>query len=166
MLIQATPFVMTSRGRDKLAWADSPQGTFNLKSAYRIAMGHEENADFSAGWIWKANTLPRIKTFLWMCAHDSIRVRSCLMKRGVCVEDLCPICQEAPESVFHALRDCSWVKLMWSKLGITEANQVFWNSGLLDWLHWNGNHTDMGANTSVAMRLSWKIRFPFAVWNI
>ena len=27
--------------------------------------------------------------------------------RGVYEEDLCPICQEAPESVFHTLRDCS-----------------------------------------------------------
>ena len=132
MLIQATPFTMTSRGKDKLTWASSPQGSFSLKSAYRIAIGHKENADFSAGWIWKENTLPRIKTFLWMCAHNSIEVRSCLMKRGVYAEDLCPICQEELESVLHALCDCAWVKLVWSKIGITEANQVFWDSGLLD----------------------------------
>jgi len=129
-------------------------------------MGHRECGVFSAGWIWKANTLPRIKTFLWMCAHNSIGVRSCLMKRGVCVDELCPICQEALESVLHALRDCAWVKLVWARLGITEANRVFWDSGLLDWLHWNGNHMDTGDVTSVSMRLPWKIRFPFAVWNI
>ena len=70
MLIQATPIAMTSRGCDKIAWADSTQVTFNLRSAYRIAMGHEESSKFSASWIWKANTLPRIKTFLWMCAHN------------------------------------------------------------------------------------------------
>lgn len=39
MMIQATPIAMTSRGRDKLAWANSPEGTPNLKSVYRIAMG-------------------------------------------------------------------------------------------------------------------------------
>ena len=114
MLIQATPYAMTSRGRDKLAWAESPQGNFSLKSAYSIAMGQGECEDFSAGWVWKVNTLPRIKTFLWMCAHNSIGVRSCLMKRGVCVEELCLVCQEAPESVLHALRDFAWVKpLSW-----------------------------------------------------
>ncbi|KAK9986020.1 hypothetical protein SO802_030971 [Lithocarpus litseifolius] len=145
------------------------KGFFNLKSAYRIAMGHDESPkspEFNAYWIWKANTLPRIKTFPWMCAHNSIGVRSCLMKRGVCEEDLCPICQEASESILHALRDCPWVKLVWTKLGITKANQMFWNSGLLDWLHWNGNHTSMVATTNLPVSLSWKINFPFAVWNI
>ena len=106
MLIQATPIAMTSKGSDKLAWADSPQGTFNLRSAYRIAMGHEESLKFNANWIWKANTLPKIITFFWMCAHNSIRVRSCLMRRGVCEKALCPICPEVEESILHALRDC------------------------------------------------------------
>ena len=106
MLIKATPIAMTSRGCDKITWADSPQGTFNLKSGYRIAMGHEEVPKFSASWLWKANTLPRIKTFIWMCAHNCIGVRSCLMRRGVCAEAMCPICQEAEESILHALRDC------------------------------------------------------------
>ena len=110
LLIQATPIAITSRGCDKIAWADSPQGTFNLSSAYRIAMGHEESPSFSASWIWKANTLPRIKTFLWMCTHNSIGVRSCLMRRGVCEEVMCPICQEVEESILHALRDCPWAK--------------------------------------------------------
>ena len=110
MLIKATPIAMTSRGCDKITWADSPQGTFNLKSGYRIAMGHEEVPKFSASWLWKANTLPRIKTFIWMCAHNSIGVRSCLMRRGVCAEAMCPICQEVEESILHALRDCPWAK--------------------------------------------------------
>ena len=106
MLIQATPIAITSKGCDKIAWADSPQGVFSLRNAYRIAMGHEESSTFSASWIWKANTLPRIKTFLWMCAYNSIKVRSCLIRRGVCEEAVCPICQEAEESILHALPDC------------------------------------------------------------
>lgn len=39
MLIQATPNAITSRGCDKIAWADSLQGTFNLRSAYRLRWG-------------------------------------------------------------------------------------------------------------------------------
>ena len=110
MLIQATPIAMTSKGCDKIAWADSPQGIFSLRNAYRIAMGHEESSTFSASWICKANTLPRIKTFLWMCAYNSIKVRSCLIRRGVCEEAVCPICQEAEESILHALPDYPWAK--------------------------------------------------------
>jgi len=82
MLIQATPIAFTCRGVDKLAWADSPKGTFELRSAYKIAMGIVDDSPFLAEWLWKANTLPRIKTFLWMCANNSIRVKVCLEKRG------------------------------------------------------------------------------------
>ena len=162
MLIKATPIAMTSRGCDKITWADSFQGTFNLKSAYRIAMGHEEVPKFSASWLWKANTLPRIKTFIWMCAHNCIGVRSCLMRRGVCAEAMCPICQEAEESILHALRDCPWAKAVWNRLGRLEVDQVFWNSELLDWLSRNGNKR----STSVTLKPPWEILFLFTVWNI
>ena len=162
LLIQATPIAITSSGCDKIAWADSPQGTFNLSSAYRIAMGHEESPSFSASWIWKANTLPRIKTFLWMCTHNSIGVRSCLMRRGVCEEVMCPICQEVEESILHALRDCPWAKAIWNHLGRVEVDQDFWSSELPDWLSRNGNQR----STSVTMNPPWKTLFSFVIWNI
>ncbi|KAL0011836.1 hypothetical protein SO802_006944 [Lithocarpus litseifolius] len=46
-------------------------------------MGFEDTPPFSANQIWKVDTLPRIKTFLWMCAYNSIGVKVCLQKRGV-----------------------------------------------------------------------------------
>ena len=49
--IQATLVTLLSRGVDKLAWSGSPKGTFDLKSAYRIAMGDECIEPFSAHWI-------------------------------------------------------------------------------------------------------------------
>lgn len=63
-MIQATPITITSRGSDKLAWAGSPQGTFDFKSAYKITSGQDCNTPFSASWVWKVDTLPHIKTFL------------------------------------------------------------------------------------------------------
>ena len=86
--IQAIPTPITSRGRDRISWMGNLRGTFNLRSAYSIAMGTETNMvarDF--GWIWKLNTLPRIKTFLWMCDHESIGVKVCLARRGVVEEE-------------------------------------------------------------------------------
>lgn len=47
------------------------------------------------------------------------------MKRGVCEDALCFICQEAEESILHALRDCPWAKSMWTHLGRVEADQLF-----------------------------------------
>ena len=46
-MIQATPVALTTRSCDKRAWAESPQGTFDLKSAYKIASSHNYNIPFS-----------------------------------------------------------------------------------------------------------------------
>ena len=64
LMIQAIPTALTSRGSNKLAWVGSPQGHFDLRSAYRIVMRFKDSPPFLASWIWKADTLPIIKTFL------------------------------------------------------------------------------------------------------
>lgn len=63
MMIQVTPTSIISRGFDKLIRAGSPQGTFELRSAYKLAMGFEDITQFSTSWIWKMNTLPRDQNF-------------------------------------------------------------------------------------------------------
>ena len=137
-MIQAIPTAIISRGADKLAWADSLKGTFDLSSAYRIVMGMENNPLSSVRWIWKADTLPRIKTFLWLCAHNSIAVKVCLEKRGVVHETLCPICQGGLETILHALRDCTQIKQVWNQLGIMSTDQAFWRNNMQKWLASNG----------------------------
>ena len=129
-MIQATPTAVVSRGVDKLAWVDSPKGTFNLSSAYRIAIGKENNYLSPVRWIWKADMLPRIKTFLWLCTHNSIAVKVCLEKRSVVHETLCPICQGGSETILHALWDCTHIKHVWNQLDVTATNQAFWRSNL------------------------------------
>jgi len=94
LMIQATHFSMTGRGSDRLAWVDNPKGNFDLKSAYSIAVGAAPSQTFTANWIWKSKTLPRIRTFLWKCAHDSIGVKYCLVQRGVVDDDFVPFVKE------------------------------------------------------------------------
>lgn len=78
IMIHATPIPLIGRGRDILAWQSNPRGVFDLRSAYSIANGSAQDFSFSAKWIWKVNTLPRIRTFLWQCTHNSIGVKGCL----------------------------------------------------------------------------------------
>lgn len=50
---------------DLLFWAGAKKGDFDLKYAYSIAMGSVvEGSSFSGSWVWKIDTLPRIKTFI------------------------------------------------------------------------------------------------------
>ena len=55
-LHQATPLSLTGRSGVKLAWVENLKGSFDLESAYKLAMGSEEIAPFIASWIWKAPT--------------------------------------------------------------------------------------------------------------
>ena len=102
-LILATLVSITSKGTDRLVWAGSARGGFDVKSAYKLADHTNYIHALSNQWIWKINTLPRIKTFIWRCVHDSIGVRGCLARRGIGTNVLCLICQEEKESVLHAL---------------------------------------------------------------
>ena len=141
----------------------NPRGTYDLRSAYSIAMGAETDmvvSDF--GWIWKLNTLPRIKTFLWMCAHGSIGVKACLVRRKVFEEESCPICQRVSKTILHALRDCQKVKEVWRQLEIQRTDRAFWISNLQDGIKINSK--DRGS--CVQGNPPWNILFPVAVWNI
>lgn len=83
VMIQTIPVSITNQGWDKLIWNGNPRGSFDLKSAYSSTLDAESSSSVKCGWIWKVETLPRIKTFLWQCAHDSIGVKGCLVRRGV-----------------------------------------------------------------------------------
>ena len=162
-LIQAIPTPFTSRGRERISWKGNPRGTFDLRSAYSIAMGMEPDLlvrDF--GWIWKLIVFPRIKTFLWMCAHSSIGVKVCLVRRGVVEEESCPICQGTSETILHALRDRHKIKDVWRQLGIQRTDRVFWTSNLQDWIKTNSKDR----KSCLQGNPPWNIIFPIAVWNL
>ncbi|XP_065632397.1 uncharacterized protein LOC136068763 [Quercus suber] len=161
-IIQATPIPFMSRGQDRLAWSGNPRGIFDLKSAYFLATVDEIVPPFSSGWIWKLEMLPKIRNFLWLCQHNSIGVKSCLARRGVVADKLCPICQREPESIIHALRDCAWVREVWMQLGVNIANQEFWRSNIQDWINFNGKISHSRAQE----KPPWKTAFSFAMWCI
>ena len=83
LMLQAITISFQGRGSDRLVWVGNPRGSFDLKSAYGIAMGDNTNMSFNADWIWKLMMLPHIQFFLWKCAHNSIGVKDCLVGRRV-----------------------------------------------------------------------------------
>ena len=48
-----------------------------------MAMGDESTISVSINWIWKLDILPRIQTFVWMCAYNSIGVWDYLRRKGL-----------------------------------------------------------------------------------
>ena len=117
---------------------------------------------FPVSGIWKVETLSKIKTFLWRCAHNNIEVKVCLERRGITQDIMCSICQGGSETILHALRDCNQLKCVWNQLGISFSNHDFWRSDLQSWLSFNGR---MMSNLC-ATQPPWKVVFPIVIWNV
>lgn len=161
-MIQATPLALVAVEEDRLAWSESPQGNFDLKSAYKMAMGDDLTLSFSVNWIWKLDILPRIQTFVWTCAHNSISVRDCFRRRGLMEDAKCPLCNRGAKSILHALLDCEKIKPVWNHLGILWTDPCFWSRNLHEWLECNGQATD----THNTGKPPWSVIFLFAIWTI
>ena len=86
-IIQAIPISIEDGGRDRIAWRGNASGMFDFKSAYYFVREVDDVGTIDAIWIWKLETLPKIKTFLWRCIHNSIGVKTCLTRRGFVDEE-------------------------------------------------------------------------------
>ena len=94
---------------------------------------------FRGEWVWKVSSLPKIKCFLWQCCHHSIPIQALLSKRGMDIPFLCPVCNNAPETIIHALRDCPKAQFFWSSFSLLFQSPLFffYGSHLVGWLKLN-----------------------------
>ena len=133
--IKATPISFSALYEDRLTWSSSPAGAFDLKKAYRLARleGFDDQArPFEGEWIWKTPTIPKIKCFLWQCHHNSILVRAILASRGMDILPSCPICNKAPETILHVLRDCPFAQGFWKSFPPPLQDSLFYGAGVAD----------------------------------
>ena len=73
-----------------------------------------------------------------------------------------PLCQQASETIIHALHDCAVVRPMWTQLGKETSDPLFYGCDLLDWLENNGK-----ANYAPPPnQIPWRHVFLFAIWSI
>ncbi|KAK7836091.1 gata transcription factor 5 [Quercus suber] len=89
--MKATPLPFSNQGEDQIFWYSSPNGEFKPKEAYHLANWDDNNKTgqtFKGEWVWKVQSVPKIKCFLWQCCHHSIPVQAILCKREMeyCVE--------------------------------------------------------------------------------
>lgn len=69
--------------------------------------------------IWTGRRLlPKLKLFLWRCAHNALPVKEVLSIRIQTVSSECQLCKAHPETVRHALFDCTFVRGCWASSGL------------------------------------------------
>ncbi|GLT77990.1 hypothetical protein SLA2020_495420, partial [Shorea laevis] len=147
---------------DSMMWKPSPNGTFTLSSAYSLLCSVDPHNNNDWHWIWKCPTLPKIRFFFWLLAHNRIPSRSLLSSRGITIPTTCPRCNSSTETALHLIRDCPDVLTLWHKLPIPKSLLSSFHSDLFNWLHTNCSSKLL----TDCPKLPWATIFSSVVWHI
>lgn len=74
---------------------------------------------------------PRIKTFLWRALDNNLPVRTNLIRRGVEVDNECPLCGLEEESIGHLFFDCQVARGIWQDMGVALQSMPPWQSSMV-----------------------------------
>lgn len=124
------------RGRDRVAWSLTADGSFSNASAYMLLLDHNlrsPNGVYKKIWGWKGPE--RGKLHLWKLSHEALVTNSWRQRRNLVELATCPICENADESVLHVVRDCALMQQVWSNLA--EGQMLYPNffvDNVQDWI--------------------------------
>ncbi|KAF3944339.1 hypothetical protein CMV_029181 [Castanea mollissima] len=108
--MRATPLRRFAMREDHRNWISSLNGDFDSRNAYLLAIDENlEAPDFHGKWIWKLQTLPKIKLFLWKCLHMSLQVKDILTQGAKIFWEH----SSCPNNLKHSFSDdlVSWIKI-------------------------------------------------------
>ena len=106
--------------QDNLIWKHSINGRFTVKSAYYTARKilrkdiHQAQQRKSV-WkiIWQVKIMPKIKYFIWRLLNGFLLVGMELTRKGIQTNNICPICGEDDESLYHVFFECRLSFVIW-----------------------------------------------------
>ena len=123
---------------DHRSWISSLNGKFDSRKAYLLAIDENlETPYFHGKWIWKLQTLPKIKIFLWKCLHKSLPVKAILTHRRIGGLGGCDSCTELEESISHVLRDCLIANSFWEQANCLDSLKQSFSDDSVVWIKKN-----------------------------
>ena len=136
--VRATPLRRFAMREDHRSWISSLNGEFDSRNAYLLAIDENlETPDFHGKWIWKLQTLPTIKMFLWKCLHMSLPVKTILTHHGIGGLGGCDSCTELEENINHVLRNCLTTKKFWEQPSCPNSLKQSFSDDLVAWIKKN-----------------------------
>lgn len=98
---------------DTLFWHFKSMGSFSVKSAYHLgcsildslAVSSSGLGSYESWWkyLWRLKIPSKVKSHIWRACKDWLPVLANLVKCGIVVDRLCPLCCNRIETIFHAL---------------------------------------------------------------
>ncbi|KAF5470817.1 hypothetical protein F2P56_011306 [Juglans regia] len=107
---------------DKLIWAHTKTGQFDVKSTYHLELcrKNREKREVSKSGTenWKVllqlNVPGVVKMFLWKAMNNCLPIKFYLSCRKIVKDYFCPICKMQKETVSHALWSCGGAMDVWA----------------------------------------------------
>ncbi|XP_058210987.1 uncharacterized protein LOC131323292 [Rhododendron vialii] len=110
-----------------MIWHPSPNGSFSVKSAYRLAReGTDICGNIHMGqtssfgvlptvWkkLWGLQIHPKVKLFMWKCLNNVLTTNVALFARKFRFDPVCSRCGKAEESISHVLFRCEVAIKVW-----------------------------------------------------
>ena len=120
--ILATPLYSCTM-EDTRIWKASIDGSYSVKTAYRIYMDlllAATPSRVSYNWksLWSLKIPPWVRSFRWCLAHQCLPTRANLTTRGIPCEDSCVSCELLAETHRHTFFVCSKAADCWEKIGL------------------------------------------------
>lgn len=102
--------------------------------------------------IWAGQVWPKVRTFMWKLASNSLPVRSNLDRRGIPISPTCSACDEE-ETAEHMVRGCSWTIGVWE--GVLEISTSSDSQELM--VSWLNNMVSTGRGTRSQDQARWSL---------
>ena len=121
-----------------MAWHYDTKGRFSVRSAYKVCRNdtvRSQNSRTNQGssritpdpvWkrIWKLTCPNKVKHFMRRFVHNSHPLRRNLVRRGMKIDPICPVCMRDDECGGHLFFKCRLAKQAWNFLGLEGMRQT------------------------------------------
>lgn len=114
IVVPVSPFV-----QDSLVWQPSKFGDVTAKEAYKWLLSNKKNLNsFCKDWksIWHLRCPQKIRSFMWLVAHNRIPVHEILYRVGIGTSPKCPLCHNHFETELDHFFQCPVVQPIWTTL--------------------------------------------------
>ncbi|XP_013594530.1 PREDICTED: uncharacterized protein LOC106302609 [Brassica oleracea var. oleracea] len=82
--------------------------------------------------VWKVETVPKIKIFMWKSLSNALSVNDGLLARGLKIDPRCQRCGMDGESINHVLFTCHAARRVWAESNFPFPRRIFENRTLFE----------------------------------
>ncbi|KAG2313170.1 hypothetical protein Bca52824_024727 [Brassica carinata] len=116
--------------------------------------------------VWKIQTAPKIKTFIWRAVSNAIPVGELLVKRGVKMDPVCQACGYQGESINHIIFQCSVARQVWAMANVPHLQHGFDEHGFDEVSHFDNFHSLMLMMRNKRIPEAVRNAIPWVVWYL